>query len=111
AIAIHKQGFVPYFFQVEVKKGEVAKLDAALVARKPAEGEDYGFVFVNIAPTGAEIRVDGARSGRHTPSQLELTIGKHTVAVWSAGKLIARESILVQSNQVVQFHPDAPQLP
>ena len=103
-VTVRKPNFAPYLTQVEVKQGETAQVNVSFAAGQPSEGPGMGFVNVTSTPPGAEIRVDGKATGQRTPAQIEMTAGQHTIALWSAGKLIIRRNVIVEAKQVAQFN-------
>ena len=107
-VTVRKTNFAPYLTQVEVKQGEMAQVNVAFTASQQAEGPAMGFVNVTSTPAGAEIRVDGKATGQRTPARLEMTPGQHTIALWSAGKLILRRNVIVEAKQVAQFNGSSP---
>ncbi len=103
-LILRKPNFASYLSQVEVKQGETAQVNVTLSQRQQSEGSAFGFVNVTSTPPGAEIHVDGKPNGQHTPSQIVLPAGQHTIALWSGGKVIYRRNVIVQANQVAQFN-------
>jgi serine/threonine-protein kinase len=103
-VTVRKPNFAPYLTQVEVKQGETAQVNVSFAASQTSEGTAMGFVNVTSTPPGAEIRVDGKAIGQRTPAQIEITAGQHTIALWSAGKLIIRRNVVVEAKQVAQFN-------
>jgi serine/threonine protein kinase len=102
-VIVRKPNFAPYLSQVEVEQGETAQVSASLTQRQQPEGAGFGFVNVTSTPPGAGINVDGKPTGQHTPAQIEMIAGQHTIALWSGGKMFYRHVVVVQANQVAQF--------
>jgi serine/threonine protein kinase len=108
-VAIRKPNFTPYISQVEVKQGETTHVSASLTNSQQPEAAGFGFVNVTSTPPGAEIHVDGKPTGQHTPAQIQMAAGQHTIALWSGGKVFFRKNVIVQANQVAQFSGPAQQ--
>ncbi len=108
-VIIRKPNFAPYLSQIEVKEGQTAQVNVSLTPRSQPEGAGFGFVNVTSTPPGAEVHVDGKATGQRTPTQIELSAGQHTIALWSGGKVFYRHNIMVQANQVAQFSGAAQQ--
>jgi serine/threonine-protein kinase len=108
-VVVRKPNFAPYPFHVDAKEGQTAAVLAPLTHRKSAEGSAYGFVDISSTPEGADIRVDGAATGQHTPAQVELSAGPHAIALWYQGKRLTRQEVDVKPNQTVLLNPNAPQ--
>jgi len=108
-VVLRKPNFAPYPVQVEATDGQTASVSGALTRRQSPEGSAFGFVNINSTPEGADIRVDGAATGQHTPAQVELSAGPHAIALWYQGKRLTRQEITVKANQILQFNPNGPQ--
>jgi len=64
----------------------------------PAAGEP-GRLRILSQPPGAEVVIDGRRTGSRTPVNVELAPGRHTIALQHRGFENEMRNVLVQGNR------------
>jgi serine/threonine-protein kinase len=97
-LTLRLQGYDPYSGTVEVKDNAQTELNLKLSAR--ANGRVAWAQVVTI-PKGADILVDGAPTGKTTPSRVELPIGLHTVTLRLGGFKDVRRTVEVSDGGTV----------
>jgi hypothetical protein len=75
-LVLRLQGFEAYSEQVQVKDNAQTQVAAKLTERSASR---VAWAEVESDPKGADIWVDGAPTGKSTPSRIELPTGIHTV--------------------------------
>jgi hypothetical protein len=97
-LTLRLQGYDPYSGTVEVKDNAQTELNLKLSAR--ANGR-VAWAQVDTIPKGADILVDGAPTGKTTPSRVELPIGLHTVTLRLGGFKDVRRTVEVSDGGTV----------
>jgi hypothetical protein len=99
-LVVQKPGFSEYRSTFNVEKGESRALPMVELASKKV---DSGFA-VNSMPSGADISVDGAATGKTTPSKVSgIAPGVHKLQLQLAGHSPFELSILVPDTGVLQL--------
>jgi hypothetical protein len=97
-LTLRLQGYDPYSTTVQVKDNAQTELALKLSARSSGR---VAWAQVETVPKGAEILVDGAPTGKMTPSRVELPIGLHTVTLRLAGFKEVRRTVEVSDGGTV----------
>lgn len=98
-VVVQKEGFKEYRSNFSVDKGASHALPMVELASK----EDSGFA-VNSMPSGADIWIDGAATGKTTPAKVSgVTPGVHKLQLQLAGHNPFELSVLVPDNGVLQL--------
>jgi hypothetical protein len=97
-LTLRLQGYEPYSTAVQVKDNAQTELALKLTARSSGR---VAWAQVDTMPKGAEIYVDGAPTGKATPSRVELPIGLHTVTLRLAGFKEVRRTVEVSDGGTV----------
>ena len=73
--------------------------------REPGAGKKaaMGTLDVLSVPVGADILINGANTGRHTPSKIELPAGKYQVTLYLKGYAPFEKSVTVQQGRAAQL--------
>ncbi|ADH62139.1 PEGA domain protein [Allomeiothermus silvanus DSM 9946] len=95
-VEVRLRGYVSYFTTVQTRPGESVNIFATL---QPEVRN--GTLLVNSNVGGAEVWINGARSGR-TPLQLSLREGTYEVVVRAGGYNEFRTSVRVVADQTVR---------
>lgn len=95
-VEVRLRGYVPYLTTVQPRPGESVSVFATL---QPEVRN--GTLVVNSNVGGAEVLINGARSGR-TPLQLSLREGTYEVVVRAGGYNEFRTSVRVEADQTVR---------
>ena len=99
-LVVQKPGFSEHRSTFNVEKGESRALPMVELASKQV---DRGFA-VNSMPSGADISVDGAATGKTTPAKVSgITPGVHKLQLQLAGHNPFELSILVPDTGVLQL--------
>jgi len=98
-LTLRLQGYEPYSGTVEVKDNAQTELALKLNAR--ANASRVAWAQVDTFPKGADILVDGAPTGKTTPSRVELRIGLHTVTLRLGGFKDVRRTVEVSDGGTV----------
>jgi|tagenome__1003787_1003787.scaffolds.fasta_scaffold20989660_3 serine/threonine protein kinase len=77
-LVLRRQGYNPYSGSVQVKDNLQTQMVTKLTEKV---NNRVAWTQVNSSPTGAEIFVDDAATGKATPSRVELPIGIHSVTL------------------------------
>jgi hypothetical protein len=97
-LTLRLQGYDPYSTAVQVKDNAQTELALKLSAKSNGR---VAWAQVETMPKGAEILVDGAPTGKMTPSRVELPIGLHTVTLRLAGFKEVRRAVEVSDGGTV----------
>jgi len=86
---------------VEVREGRIS--DERV--RQPGTGKKAapGVLDVLSVPLGADILINGASTGRRTPSKIELPAGNYEVTLYLKGYAPFQQSIVVQQSRTAQL--------
>jgi hypothetical protein len=99
-VVVQKEGFKEHRSTFSVEKGESRALPMVELAAKQV---DSGFA-VNSMPSGADIWVDGAATGKTTPAKVSgVAPGVHKLQLQLAGHTPFELSVLVPDNGVLQL--------
>jgi hypothetical protein len=99
-LVVQKEGFKEHRSTFNVEKGQSRALPMVELASKKV---DSGFA-VNSMPSGADIWVDGAATGKTTPAKVSgITPGVHKLQLQLAGHNQFELSILVPDSGVLQL--------
>jgi len=79
----------------------------AVVTRRDGATNDSAHALLKIAsdPPAAEVLLDGKSTGKHTPADLQLPKGKHTVTVQMGGFIPATASFRVKGGEEMEYSP------
>jgi hypothetical protein len=97
-LALRLPGYEPYNGKVQVKGNVQTELALKLNAKSNAR---IAWAQVDTIPKGAEIFVDGASTGKTSPSRVELPIGLHTVTLRLDGFNEVRRTVEVSDGGTV----------
>lgn len=85
---------------------ESDELDPALEKLASQIEVDTGMLKLASHPDGLDVTIDEETAGT-TPLERELPVGRHRIALFDAGKRVARRSILLASGQQLELTLDA----
>ena len=78
-----------------------------VVEKQPSTpGKSTATVTVNSNPPTAAIYLDNKPTGMHTPAQLQLTRGEHTVSVQMTGFQPSSTKLKIQGGENLEFSPE-----
>jgi eukaryotic-like serine/threonine-protein kinase len=97
-LTLRLPGYEPYSSKVQVKDNVQTELALKLNAKSNAR---VAWAQVDTIPKGAEILVDGASTGKTSPSRVELPIGLHTVTLRLDGFKEVRRTVEVSDGGTV----------
>jgi hypothetical protein len=97
-LTLRLPGYEPYSAKVQVKDNVQTELALKLNAKSNAR---VAWAQVETIPKGAEILVDGASTGKTSPSRVELPIGLHTVTLRLDGFKEVRRTVEVSDGGTV----------
>ena len=97
-LTLRLPGYEPYSGKVQVKDNVQTELALKLNAKSNAR---VAWAQVDTIPKGAEIFVDGASTGKTSPSRVELPIGLHTVTLRLDGFKEVRRTVEVSDGGTV----------
>ena len=98
-LVLRLPGYDPYAGTVQVKDNIQTQLGVRLTER--ANSSRVAFAQVETNPAGAEILVDGASTGKTTPSRIQVPAGVHTVTLKLDGFQVVRRTVQVSEGGTV----------
>jgi len=96
-MSVKGSGYSTISRTVEVREGRITEERV----RQAAAGKNAGTGTLDVlsVPVGADILINGASTGRRTPSKIELPAGSYEVTLYLKGYAPYQQSITVQQGR------------
>ncbi len=99
-IEVRKDGYQSFSRNIEIKPGDSLSVEAALV--RVLSQINTGSLKVSTKPSGAQVFVDGANTGLHTPCTIQnLGSGRHNISIHKSGYQTAELTSNIQPGKTV----------
>jgi serine/threonine-protein kinase len=96
-LVLRMAGYEGYSETVTVKSNGQTQLNVELREKS----QHIAWAQVDTTPTGAEISLDGTDTGKQSPARIEITAGKHTIALKKNGFVVSLRSVLASEGGTV----------